>query len=260
MKSKNAAATAAGSAGSCVTSSLARMRGFIPHENYMSIFNWFSHPTQANPANPEEPTRPPASRKKESVPPPKDSEIDQRSDRTKMRHLRREQSFVAIREAMTRTGILSSNYKFKVFSEDLSGSEFVVMINLVTVAGDPLPLVNDMEAVIIENAKARFGIVITAVYWRITEIAAVAKPAAPPVAERAPAVQPPKSKSSHDTIDADEVLAFQQALVAASAQGQTLPPEKASKDRSIKPRPQSGDFEDTQLVESKAPHPASKTQ
>jgi hypothetical protein len=48
--------------------------------------------------------------------------------------------------------------------------------------------------------------------------------------------------------------------VAASAQGQTLPPEKASKDRSIKPRPQSGDFEDTQLVESKAPHPASKTQ
>lgn len=227
----------------------------------MSIFNWFTHPAQANPANPsnpEEPSRTPASRKKETAPPPKDSEIDQRSDRTKMRHLRRDQSFVAIREALTRVGILSSNYKFKVFSEDLSGSEFVVMVNLVTVAGDPLPVLNDMEALIIENAKVRFDIVIVAVYWRITEIPAAAKPAAPPVAARAP-VPPPKSKSAHDTIDADEVLAFQQALVDASAQGQTAPPEKESKDRLIKPRAQPGDFEDTQLVESKAPPVPGKT-
>ena len=230
----------------------------------MSIFNWFSHPAQANspnPSNPEEPGRTPTGRKKESAPPPKDSEIDQRSDRTKMRHLRRDQSFVAIREALTRAGILSSNYKFKVFSEDLSGSEFVVMINLVTMLGDPPPSLNDMEAVIIDNAKARFDIVITAVYWRITEIAAAGKPAAPLVAARAPVpLAKSKSKSSHDTIDADEVLAFQQALVAASAQGQTAPLEKESKDRLIKPRTQPGDFEDTQLVESKAPLVISKTQ
>lgn len=221
----------------------------------MSIFNWFSrHSSQEKSALTEQHHS--SLRSKKSAALSQEDELDQRSDRTKLRHLRRDQSFVAIREAMTRTGILSANYKFKVFSEDQLGNEFVVMISLVTVAGDPLPPFSEMEAGIMESTKARFDIVISAVYWRLMEVPITAK--SPPLSTpaRVPS-QPPKSKSPYETIEADEVLAFQQALLAASAQGHSVSGEKANY---RKQRSQLSDFEDTEMTESKASLVLSKTQ
>lgn len=224
----------------------------------MSIFNWFSRPSsQAHPVAAEEHARPHSNSPKKAAAAPAHSqehEVDQRSDRAKLRHLRRDQSFVAIREAMTRTGVLSSNYKFKVFSEDQMGNEFVVLMSLVTVEGAPLPHFAEMEAVIMESAKTRFDIGVSAVYWRLTEV-----PAAKPVVR--PPAQPVQHRSPYDTIEADEVLAFQQALLAASAQSPS-PSQKAPQDKDgyRKKRSHLSDFEDTELTESKGGVVLSRTQ
>lgn len=226
----------------------------------MSIFNLFSRHSQTSPA-PEEKSRPAASPKKSQEP-----DSDQRSEHTKARHLRRDQVFVAIREAMARTGILPANYKFKVLSEDPQGNDFMVMMSLVAVAGEPLPPLGEMEAAIMESALARFQIIVSAVYWRITELAPAAKfvppvvaagrAAAQPVAAAQPA-QPVKPKSPHETIAADEVIAFQQALLAASAQGQAMPQEKLPPRRRFN---QPKDFQDTEMVDPSVVPVLSKTQ
>jgi hypothetical protein len=231
----------------------------------MSIFNWFSRHPQTK-AAPEEQNRPVASQKKSAA--FQESDGDQRSDHSKARHLRRDQVFVAIREAMTRTGILSTNYKFKVLSEDTQGKDFLVMMSLVTTAGEPFPDLTEMEASIMDSAKVRYDIVVSAVYWRITEVAAAAKFVPPPTAAvRAAAqpvhpahpTQPAKPKSAHETIEAGEVLAFQQALLAASAQSE--PSEKGPR---RKPQPRAPnrmrDFQDTEMSESTTPAVVSKTQ
>lgn len=225
----------------------------------MSIFNWFSRPSsQAHPVAAEEHARAHSTSPKKAAAAPAHSqehEVDQRSDRAKLRHLRRDQSFVAIREAMTRTGVLSSHYKFKVFSEDQLGNEFVVLMSLVTVEGEPLPHFAEMESVIMESAKTRFDIGVSAVYWRLTEV-----PAAKPVVR--PPVQPVQ-RSPYDTIEADEVLAFQQALLAASAQSQSHGPSQKApvdKDGYRKKRSHLSDFEDTELTENKGGVVLSRTQ
>lgn len=54
-----------------------------------------------------------------------------RSEHSRLkRHARREQLYVGIREAMTRAGVLSASYKFKVLSLDQPGDKFMVMMDL----------------------------------------------------------------------------------------------------------------------------------
>jgi hypothetical protein len=221
----------------------------------MSIFNLFSRHSQ-NPPVPEEKSRPAVSPKKSQEPEP-----DQRSEHTKARHFRRDQVFVAIREAMTRTGILPANYKFKVLSEDPQGNDFMVMMSLVVVAGEPPPPLSAMETTIMEVALERSQIIVSAVYWRMIELAPAAK-FVPPVAGRTAAqpvlaAQPVKPKSPHETIAADEVIAFQQALLAASAQGQAMPQEKSPPRRRFN---QPKDFQDTEMVDPSVVPVLSKTQ
>lgn len=223
----------------------------------MSIFNLFSRHSQT-PSAPEEKSRSAASPRKSQQEP----DSDQRSEHSKARHVRRDQVFVAIREAMTRTGILAANYKFKVLSEDPQGNDFMVMMTLVVVTGEPLPPLAEMEASIMEAALERSQIIVSAVYWRMTEVAPAAKFVPPVLAGRAAsqpvsAAQPGKPKSPHETIAADEVIAFQQALLAASAQGHSMPQEKLPpRRRSNQPK----DFQDTEMVDSILPPSLSKTQ
>lgn len=214
----------------------------------MSIFNWFSTPPQTQTAA-EDKQRPPGSRKKSAAAPLQEPEADARSDSARLRHLRRDQVFVAIREAMTKTGILPAHYKFKVFSEDSQGNEFVVLTSLVTQAAEPAPLLGEMEADIIGNAQAHFGIVVSAVYWRLTEVEAAVQFVPPPA----------KPKSPYETIGADEVIAFQQALLAASAQSSA---ERSSSDiaRSSQSSSKLRDFEDTEMSHSASSPVLSKTQ
>lgn len=63
-----------------------------------------------------------------------------------------------------------------------------------------------MEALIVQNAKARFEITVPAVYWRLDEVAA------------APVCLPAQAAPTrHEPIEAEEIVAFKQALLAAAS-------------------------------------------
>ncbi len=194
----------------------------------MSFFNWFSGrfaPDSAQRRAQAGRDMPDASLPQRLVP-------ESAGGRLK-RHARREQLYVAIREAMTRAGILSSSYKFKVLSLDQPGNEFLVMVDLVKPDGVSPGGLSGIEEFIVHNAKARFEITVPAVYWRLEERLAdkfslhSGTPAQMTMPHGDTAVAAARSAlwraqsgaARHEPIEADEVAAFKQALQAASSQG-----------------------------------------
>lgn len=155
-----------------------------------------------------------------------------RSERTQ----RREQLYLAVRDAMVRSGVLSSAYKFKVLSLDPQGLQFLVMIDIAPANGSDVARQREMAALLTQFARTRFHIDVVAVYWRVQEtlgapgLANAATPApnaAIPIAPRplrpvstppivaspvhpAPVVAP--AVSGFEPIAPDEVAAFKQAL------------------------------------------------
>ena len=236
----------------------------------MSIFDWFSgNSSQASPSSNDEQARAGAGRKKGAFTQPQRlaPEPPHRSDSAKLRHTHRDQLFIGIREAMTRAGVLSGSYKFKVLSVDQMGHQFLVMMDMATVAGDPPPSLTEIEALIQQMAKLRFEITVTSVYWRLSEIAAASKfmphpaVAAPPAAAMPAAPAPPAppaakpSASPYEPIHADEVAAFQQALMQASMNGPSVTKGVAVR-TGLRTTARVTDFEDTEMTESAAAAPA----
>ena len=246
----------------------------------MSFLHWFSSKPQAKPsASAEEHKRAAAAREKSppSIPGRLPVEPVVPGDGAKLkRHARREQLYIAIRESMTRSGVLSAIYKFKVLSLDQRGNEFLVMMDLAKAFGRPTEQLGEIEILIIQNARARFEITVPAVYWRIDETAVVVKPkplpqdapqsAAVPAADAAAKPARPGAPR-YEPIQADEVAAFKQALQAASAHGPAAAaaPENNAKDGvKVKSGPRSyallTGFEDTEMPESPASPALSSTQ
>lgn len=183
-------------------------------------------------------------------------------ERKNQRYIRREQMYVAIREAMTRAGVLSATYKFKVLSLDQAGNEFLVMMDIEQVSGDALPGLTAIETLIAQNAELRFQIQVPAVYWRVKEVAPVARPMPPlMVAEPLPPARS-KVEPRYEPVQRDEVDAFQQALLAASsyrpavASGMGMKIRDALRFSSAPPR----DFEDTEMTQSRSSPALSNTQ
>ena len=86
---------------------------------------------------------------------------------------RRELLYAVVREAMVRAGVLSSSYKFKVLSLDPRGRQFMVMVDLAEGAASDTSRLAEIEAMIAQSAKARYEIVVSAVYWRANEHVAI---------------------------------------------------------------------------------------
>lgn len=229
----------------------------------MSFFNWFSgKSSQAKFTANEAPGHLPAGRTTAAAgaPPRLQAETARLGDgggRLK-RHARREQLYVAIREAMTRAGVLSASYKFKVLSLDQPGNEFLVMMDLLK-AGDDLPgQITEIESLIVQSAKARFEITVPAVYWRIDDLAAGKALANSP--EVAPKVAPP-AVARYEPIEADEVAAFKQALQAASPQGARVAAAQGVKTRSgLRSYTLLTGFEETEMLMSDSVPALSNTQ
>ena len=112
-----------------------------------------------------------------------------------------------------------------------------------------------MEALIMQSAKVRHDILVPAVYWRVKEITGASRVTSFSAATVAVPVQSARRVPAfHEPIQADEVAAFQQALLAGSAHGASVVLEKSFKSRSrLKFVAQTGDFEDTHVSAS---HPA----
>lgn len=151
----------------------------------MSLFNWFSGKSRSDASAPEANRSEGAAEAAARAPVPEGS-------RTR-RHARRDQLFNAIRESMTRSGVLSARYKFKVLSLDQVGNEFLVMMDLSAEYEGTLEQLPAMEAAIIRHAKARLDIIVPTVYWRV-DAARTPAPAAAPISR--PAVLSTSSGSS----------------------------------------------------------------
>src|SRR4051812_18953987 len=96
------------------------------------------------------------------------------------RMARRELLYGVVREAMVRAGVLSSSYKFKVLSLDARGRQFLVMVDLSRDNGVVVGQLAEIEAMIAQGAKTRHDILVTSVYWRMSEHVAVGENAIVP--------------------------------------------------------------------------------
>lgn len=246
----------------------------------MSLFNWFSGKSGHDKTDSHEDSggslRDGHSRPANKVSPaagqrPVADPTNRSEERKVKRHARREQLYVAVREAMTRSGVLSASYKFKVLSLDQRGDQFLVMMDLEEAFGAPVEKLHEVELEIMHTAKARFEILVTSVYWRLDAHATAVKPKPAEAHEHgrtaamfaashaAPPARPKPAASRYDPIQADEVAAFKQALAAASANSPA-----AAQNVKVRSGPRSytllTGFEDTEMPDSPAMPALSTTQ
>lgn len=127
---------------------------------------------------------------------------------------RREMLYAVVRETMTRVGVLSVSYKFKVLSLDSRGRQYLIMMDLVRLQGSELGRLLEIETLITETAKARHDIVVTSVYWRINEAGTATPTTAPSRAAAHESTVPIRTtpKPKFDPLQEDEVAAFKRAL------------------------------------------------
>ncbi|RYX90065.1 MAG: hypothetical protein EOO28_30870 [Comamonadaceae bacterium] len=192
-------------------------------------------------------------------------------ERKVVRHARREQLYVAVRESMTRAGVLSAMYKFKVLSLDQAGNQFLVMMDLGQASSNQPEKLGEIETAIMQLAKARFEITVTAVYWRFDAQVAVGRPPAAVDAARKASLaaalarsarapeeagqtdRPPSSSRPYEPIQPEEVAAFKRALATANA-ANAAPAARPGPDGQVRSGPRSytllTGFEDTEMTES----------
>lgn len=199
----------------------------------MSLFSWMfpARKAPAKPALPEssglsrmEPTRPVRRGGREAAP----ENNAQPANRKHERMARRELLYGVVRESMVHAGMLTSSYKFKVLSLDGRGRQFLVMVDLSRDCGVATAQLAEIEALIAQSAKLRHDILVSAVYWRMSDHVAIGDPkaqAAQPVAQadsqpipldsEPAALEPrPVTRSRYEPIGQDEVAAFRQAVAA----------------------------------------------
>ncbi|MBN9331147.1 MAG: hypothetical protein ABT03_11500 [Comamonas sp. SCN 67-35] len=179
---------------------------------------------------------------------------------------RREHLYLAVRDTMVRSGVLSSGYKFKVLSLDADGRQFLVMLDIAPGYGADTARQAEMEELLMRTAKTRFHVEVTAVYWRLNDALAsadrpgsvapaVAQAPQAPVVREAPAPPPavlpvaqPPAKPDFEPIAPDEVEAFKQALKKAA------PPPAVAAPTHSRPPAEEGSaagsgFADTMIVD-----------
>jgi len=250
----------------------------------MSFFNWFSGNSGSSKKAVSDSTRPPRSSSPGQAAgrplPPAGKPVlgpdAQLVDRKVKRHARREQLYVAIRECMTRAGVLSASYKFKVLSLDQRGDQFLVMMDVASGLGSQAEKLTEIETLLIGTTKSLFSINVTSVYWRIDSRPSAANAvnfgiSQPSALESRPmaleaarnianiaAVKPGAQR--YDPINDEEVAAFRQALVAASA-NQPATSDGPAKSRSgLRSFTLITGFEDTEMPESASSPALSATQ
>lgn len=156
--------------------------------------------------------------------PPQD---EQTAERRAQRLERRELLYAVVRESMARVGVLSTSYKYKVLSLDSRGNQYLIMMDLPREMVDHIPQLAEIESTIVQTARTRHQIEVTAVYWRIADLARAAvlrkpraepEPPVPPRPETVLAAPPqaaalaPQGPRRFEPIREDEVHAFRQAL------------------------------------------------
>lgn len=186
----------------------------------------------------------------------------QPANRKQERLEQRELLYGVVRECMTRAGVLSSSYKFKVLSLDPRGRQFLVMVDLAYGGGADTNRLAEIEALVAQNAKSRHDILVTAVYWRANEHVAVGDPVhsreRPPISRPAPLTEIPRpgevraamaAKARPEPLQEHEVAAFKQALSAGLRGEQALAKVNDGKAPPAQSYTLLTGFEDTEMAE-----------
>ncbi len=134
---------------------------------------------------------------------------------------RRELLYTVVRDAMTRAGVLSASYKFKVLSLDSRGRQYLIMMDLArkdTAAAERLA---EIEGLIAHHAKTRHDILVTSVYWRVHDLVTSGLSSSTLQTPRAAEVAPLKTateplKPRFEPLHPDEVAAFKNAIAASN--------------------------------------------
>ena len=214
----------------------------------MSLFNWFSKKESRKSASSiaQKPVRLASGLSTGADGGAHASNPEPSSHRRAERVERREQLYGVVRDAMTRAGVLSASYKFKVLSLDSRGGSYLIMTDLSSQASIDTQRMAEIESLIAQTAKSRHEILVAAVYWRLSDhvtaglSAKLSHQAALPVLASNAQGQP-------EAVDLTEMLAFKSAFAAVavatplSASGEIL----KSKRRNPNPQPQ---FENTEIL------------
>jgi hypothetical protein len=191
------------------------------------------------------------------------SRPDQAKSLKNERMERREWLYSVVREAMLHAGVLTASFKFKVLALDERGRQFLVMVDLAPALGGDTSRLSKIETQIIQTAKARYDLVITAVYWRTNDHVAVGLPktapapapvfASTPARASAPAPlpepalgTPSKPSGRFEPIQADEVAAFKRALAEAGGQSASDKPGEVVRS-GPRSKPSNSGYEDTEM-------------
>jgi len=245
----------------------------------MSLFSWFSSKKRADATESVMPSS--GMSRMESTKPYNQTKHGsgghaQAANRKQERLERRELLYAVVREAMVRAGVLSSSYKFKVLSLDPRGRQFMVMVDLARGAASDTTRLAEIEAMVAQSAKARYDILVSAVYWRANEHVAIGDPAhftaqKPLISQPAPLTDhhghsgpaepraaAPAPGRRFEPLQADEVTAFRKALDAGVRGEQAL--AKANDGKTPQSYTLLTGFEDTEMAEGGSGNELSKTQ
>lgn len=260
----------------------------------MSLFSWFTskstarstHSLESSGLGPDAATVPlmPSNRLLVKTSQPSSPISIPGSSRKAERLERREQLYSVVRDAMTRAGVLSASYKFKVLSLDTRGRQYLIMMDLSQAAAGETGRLAEIESLIAQSAKSRYEILVTAVYWRLNEYvtaglsavksasgAASSRPA--PLAPLSPAPQVASSQAPpavrqpgvplaavaavpaaghmprYEPLQADEVVAFKNALASSAPSTPLVGSGEIVKSGRRNPAP-APEFENTELFET----------
>ena len=246
----------------------------------MSLFSWFSKPTPfeadstaQSAGRGADAAATPSSRPQAKAP---TQSVDASASRKTERIERREQLYGVVRDAMTRAGILSLGYKFKVLSLDPRGRQYLIMMDLTDQSAGDADRLAEIEALIAQLAKTRHDIVVTAVYWRVNANVTVGLSSQRPQTTGSEAASPPAPLSAqppprptvpvaaagvaaaalavagqsprYEPLQADEVMAFKNALASSAPASSLVASGEIVKSGRRNPAlPQ--EFENTELIE-----------
>ena len=161
--------------------------GAVRRKKVMSFFSWFTRKFSAKRPLPQ-PSTALHSSAASATATATGAPLGHASSTKNERMERRELLYIVVRDAMVCAGVLSASYKFKVLSLDPRGLQFLAMMDLAPELGGDTERLSEIEVLIAQTAKARYGITVSAVYWRINELVAtgVAQKNAAMPAVRAP--------------------------------------------------------------------------
>ncbi len=138
-------------------------------------------------------------------------------DRKAERSEHREQLYAVVREAMTRAGVLSTSFKFKVLSLDSRGSNFLIMMDLVSSAAEESSRLAEIEALVMHNAKVRHNLIVAAMYWRLSDYVTTGLQSR--VANGQAARAADQENVRNQAVAVEEMLAFKKAFAGVSSAG-----------------------------------------